>query len=447
MKYRIYNVQILTMAVGQEIFQGEIQVDGDRITYLGPEISKKQIEKVGGSESDLNGKSDNGAKSVDRIWDREIDGKGSLLMPGFKNAHTHSAMTFLRSYADDLPLSDWLNKQVFPAEAELTPDDIYWLSKLAVLEYLTSGMTANMDMYLHQEALLSASREMGFRTVSVGNLNNFSSSLEEMEQDYQKYNQKDGLISYHLGFHAEYTTSKELLEGVGDLAKQLKAPVFTHNSESFAEVEGCKKRYGMTPTELFDSLGIYDFGGGGYHCIYLSEEDKAIFKDKGLFVVSCPASNSKLASGIPPLQDYLSKGISLALGTDGPASNNALDMFREMYLAAVLPKLLTGQADCMDAKDILRAATVGGAYAMGLVDCDILAVGKKADFILFDMSKPNMQPVNQIEKNLVYSGSKDNVWMTVVNGRILYEKGEFNTGDKPEEIYRRANLICDRIKK
>lgn len=430
MKYRIYHVQILTMEEDREIFWGEMQVEEDRIVYIGPEISKEEVCQ----------------KRRDRVWDREIDGKGSLLMPGFKNAHTHSAMTFLRSYADDLPLSDWLNQKVFPAEAKLTPDDIYWLSKLAILEYLTSGMTANMDMYLNQEALLSASEEMGFRTVSVGNLNDFSSSLKEMEDDYKKYNQKEGLTSYHLGFHAEYTTSRELLEGVGTLAKQFQAPVFTHNSETALEVAACKERYGMTPTELFDSLGIYDFGGGGYHCIYLSEHDKELFKDKGLSVVSCPASNAKLASGILPIHEYLEKGISLALGTDGPASNNALDMFREMYLAAVLPKLLTGQADCVDAKEILKAATMGGAKAMGLLECDILRKGKKADFILFDMKKPNMQPVHQIEKNLVYSGSKDNVWMTAVDGRILYENGQFYTGDKAEEIYRRANAICERIK-
>lgn len=425
MKWRIYHVNILTMEEGKDLFPGEIQIENDRITYVGPEVPREKGE---------------------RKWDREIDGEGNLLMPGFKNAHTHSAMTFLRSYADDLPLSDWLNQRVFPAEAKLTPDDIYWLSKLAVLEYLTSGITANMDMYLNQEALLSASEEMGFRTVSVGNLNNFSSSLEEMEADYRKYNQKRGLTSYHLGFHAEYTTSKELLTGVGELAKQLQAPVFTHNSETKSEVEGCKERYGMTPTELFDSLHIYDYGGGGYHCIYLSKEDRQIFKERGLAVVACPASNAKLASGIVPAHEYLAEGISLALGTDGPASNNSLDMFREMYLCAVLPKLLTGDASCMDAKEVVKAASTGGAKAMGLTDSDVLAVGKKADVILIDMTRPNMQPIHEIEKNLVYSGSKENVLLTAVDGRILYEKGEFYTGDKPEEIYSRAKQICDRIK-
>ncbi|MDO4553993.1 MAG: amidohydrolase [Lachnospiraceae bacterium] len=426
MKYRIYNVNILTMEEGRPIFSGEMHVEEDRIVYVGPKPRKK--------------------KSKVRYWDREIDGKGSLLMPGFKNAHTHSAMTFLRSYADDLPLDEWLGKMVFPAEAKLTPDDIYWLSKLAVLEYLSGGITANMDMYLDQEALLSASSEMGFRTVSVGNLNNFSSSLREMEDCYHKYGQKDGLVSYHLGFHAEYTTSKELLEGVGELAVKYQAPVFTHNSETQKEVKECQQRYGMTPTELFDSLHIYDYGGGGYHCIWLSEEDRRIFKERGLSVVSCPASNAKLASGIAPLHEYKKDGINLALGTDGPASNNGLDLFREMYLAAVLPKLLTEDAACMDAVWVLKAATMGGAKAMGLKESDILAKGKKADFILLDLYQPNMQPVNQIEKNLVYSGNRENVWMSAVDGKILYEKGNYNVGEDPELIYKKANQICKRIK-
>ena len=425
MKYRIYNAKVLTMEEGRDIFAGELWVEDDKITYVGPKKARKKEE---------------------RSWDREIDAKGNLLMPGFKNAHTHSAMTFLRSYADDLPLSEWLSHQVFPAEAKLSPDDIYWLSKVAILEYLSGGITANMDMYLDQEALLSASREMGFRTVSVGNLNNFSSSLLEMENDYSKYNKKDSLVSYQLGFHAEYTTSKELLTGVGELAVKYKAPVFTHNSETQKEVEECKARYGMTPTELFDSLHIYDYGGGGYHCIWLSQEDIRIFQERKLSIVSCPASNAKLASGIAPIHRYLDAGILLALGTDGPASNNSLDLFREMYLAAVLPKLLTKDASCVDAKEILKAATAGGALAMGLTNCDRLAKGKKADYILVDFNRPNMQPVNQIEKNLVYSGSRDNIIMTAVNGRILYEKGEFNVGESPEEIYKKANKICKRIK-
>ena len=423
MNIRIYNARILTMEDGRPLFEGELHVKGNKISYVGPALS----ETEGG-------------------WDREIDAMGNVIMPGFKNAHTHSAMTFLRSYADDLPLLEWLNEQVFPMEAKLTADDIYHLSKLAIMEYLTSGITANFDMYLTPDTIAQASKECGFRTVMVGGLNNFSQSFEGMEEWMNKYNDPEDLVTFQLGFHAEYTNSYENLEKLAALAHKYKAPISAHSSESKSEVEGCIERYGVTPTVLFDKLGMFDYGGSYYHCIHMTDEDIQIMAEKGIYAVTNPGSNVKLASGIARIEDMMDAGVKIAIGTDGPASNNCLDMFREMFLVTALAKIKGENAAALSADHVLRMATVNGAHCMGLLDADILAEGKLADLIMIDLHQPNMQPINNIEKNIVYSGSKQNVKMTMVNGKILYEDGAFFIGADAEEIYEKANKIIDRMR-
>ncbi len=423
-RIRIYNARILTMADGCNVINdGVLTTDGERISYAG--------------EAD--------GETQGTVYDREIDAKGNLIMPGFKNAHTHSGMTFLRSFADDLPLDRWLNESVFPREAKLKDGDIYWCTKLAVMEYLTSGITACFDMYLKPYEIAKATEECGFRCVQVGGMNNFSQSLELQEEWFNELNGKNPLTSYILGYHAEYTCSKELLSGLSELSHKYKAPVWGHNSETASEVSGCEERYGLTPTELADSLGLFDYGGGGYHCVYLSDNDIEIFKKRGLQIVTNPSSNTKLASGIAPISRYLKEGIGLAIGTDGPASNNCLDMFREMFLVAGLQKLKESDASAMDANEVLYMATVGGARAMGLDECDTLEAGKYADLIILDMSKPEMQPVCNVTKNIVYSGSKADVKLTMIAGNILYEDGRFNIGESLEVIIHEVNKVNQEI--
>ncbi len=519
MNTRFYHAKILTLAENHrfEVTEGELWVEGDTIRYVG-----------------------DGTDETPLAWDREIDAEGNLLIPGFKNAHTHTGMTFLRSYADDLPLHEWLHQQVFPREGQLTEDDVYWLNILGIMEYLTSGITSNFDMYFFppvnakasadtgfrtvqtsglnnfggtlgiMEYLTSgitsnfdmyffppvnakASADTGFRTVQTSGLNNFGGTVELMEENYHIVNELSDLTSFIVGFHAEYTTSRELMEGVARLAQKLKSPVWLHNSETKIEVDECKERWGMTPTQLTDSLGMYEYGGGGYHCVWVEEPDFEIFKRRGLTAVTNPASNLKLASGICPVKRFVDEGIAMAIGTDGPASNNCLDMFREMFLTSTLAKvremdaecvgadeilymataggahamqlfdcdsLAVGKkadistlakvremdAECVGADEILYMATAGGAHAMQLFDCDSLAVGKKADIVMIDLKQPNMQPENNLVKNLVYSGSKQNVKLTMVNGRVLYENQSFSIGFDPAEIYARANAIIGRMK-
>lgn len=423
---RFKNGRVMTMEKDTDIKNIEVWVDEDKISFVG---------------------APDGDKLKSASFDREIDLDGNLLMPSFKNAHTHSAMTFLRSFADDMPLQDWLFKQVFPMEAKLKGEDIYWLSKLAILEYLTSGVTANFDMYFELDDYVKAHIESGFRTVLCGSISGNVSNITRMEDYYNRFNGINPLISYRLGFHAEYTADFELMESVGELAKKYKAPVSVHNSETEKEVAECIEKYGKTPTELFDSLGIYNYGGAGFHCVHFSDNDMDIFKKHGVYAVTCPGSNSKLASGIAPLCRMAEKDVKLALGTDGPASNNCLDMFREMFLMTALQKIANKDAAAFPADKVLFAATSGSAKAMGLDDCVSISEGMQADLIVIDLNQPNMQPMNNIGKNIVYSGSKQNVKLTMCAGKVLYEDGKFNIGEEAERIYAKANEIITEYSK
>lgn len=429
MNLRFYNARILTMEEEKgkdcdlrEIFFGEVHVKDSKISYVGKETNTALK------------------------FDREIDCKGNLLMPGFKNAHTHSGMTAMRSYADGLPLKEWLETKIFPMEANMSGDDVKLLSKLAIMEYLTSGITAAMDMYLTPYTIADAFTECGMRIVQVSGINKLGPSIEEFEERFLKINGKNPLSTQLMGFHAEYTCDKELLTKLSDLAHKYKQPMYTHNSETKVEFDECVGRYGVSPTVFLDSLGLFDFGGGGYHCVYLTDEDIEIFKKHDMSVISNPGSNTKLASGIAPIQKFIDSGLNVALGTDGPSSNNCLDMFREMFLVTGLAKLRENNASAVDALTVLKMATKNGAKAMLLDDCDVLAKGKQADMIMIDLCKPNMQPLNDIARNIVFSGSKQNVKMTMVAGKILYEDGKYNIGIDEETVYKEANDIITRLK-
>ncbi len=431
MNIKFTSARILSMKDGTDIYTGSLYTCGNRIVYAGEALDAR-------AEADI--------LPGGYVPDRVIDCGGNLLMPGFKNAHAHSGMSVLRSCADDMPLSEWLNTQIFPREAKLDADMIADATRLSVLEYLTSGMTACFDMYLTPESEAEAYRDMGYRAVLCGNLNNFSSSVEYTEEMYEKLNDYDALISYEIGFHAEYTCSDELMRSLSDMAHRHNAPVYTHLAETASEVQGCRDRYGMTPAAYLESIGMWDNGGGGFHCVHMSDEDMDIFKRRGLHVVTNPGSNTKLASGIAPIDAYLKRGINIGIGTDGPASNNCLDMFREMFLVTGLAKLRENDAAVVDAADVLRMACVGSAYAMRLDDADVIEAGKLADIIMIDLHQPNMQPLNNIAKNIVYSGSKSNVKMTMVDGRILYMDGRFDDSYDVERIYARAGEIIDKIR-
>ena len=414
---RFYNGRVLRFEPELRVTDEDVWIDGGRIAYVGP------------------------ARTDKPVFERQIDLQGDLLTPGFKNAHSHTAMTFLRSKADDMPLDRWLSEQVWPNEAKLSDESVYTFTKLGIMEYVSSGITACYDMYVHNDGFTAACIDAGFRAVIACGLNNFDRDAAQTERDYLKYNSLHELISFRLGIHAEYTTGMDRMQYLAGLAEKYKAPCFTHLSETKAEVEGCLSRYGKTPPQLLDELGFFRYGGGGYHCVHMSEEDIALFADRGLWAVTCPGSNLKLASGAAPIEKLRKAGVKLAIGTDGAASNNALDFFREMYLVTALQKLVEGDASACPAGEVLRMACVGGAGAMGLTDCDDVAPGKRADLVVINLRRPNMQPLHDIPNNLVYAGSKENVRLTMVNGKVLYENGEFSVGEEPEALYAAANAF------
>ena len=420
MKILFKNARILKMD-DTPIFMGHLLVENDLIK----EISSTPINEEG----------------VDII--KEC--RGNLLMPGFKNAHAHSAMSFLRSKTDGLKLQDWLFNVVIPREEEFIKDDVYHFAKVAILEYLSGGITACFDQYYTPLETAKAAKEMGFRIVLLGTYND---SYQKVVDVYHQINdEKDSLVSYCLGIHAEYTLQEHELPMMKKLIDELHSPFFVHIAETEKEVKECYERRGCSPVEFFIKEGLYDFGGGGYHCIYFSKKDMELYKDKGLYVVSCPGSNSKLASGIPPILEYLKMGIPVALGTDGPASNNCLDMFKEMSLTFSLQNLANHNPACLSSYEILKMATVNAARAMGLKNADILEKNKKADIIMIDLSRPSMQPINDIITNIVYSGNKDVIKMTMINGRILYEDYKFNLDEDIETIYQNASKAKDDLEK
>ena len=412
------NARILTMKSSDIIF-GELAVKNNKIIYIGPRFDGE-------------------------VPDRIIDCEQNLLMPGFKNAHAHTAMVFARSCSDDLSLYDWLYTTIFPMEERFEDGDIYHLTKLGILEYLTSGITAAFDMYFHVPEIVKASEELGFRSVILATSNDEPISL--IRERYETINKPDALCSYKLGIHAEYTTSEERIKEIVGLAHELKAAIYLHIGETEAEVAGCVERHGKTPVKYLDSLGFFDYGGGGFHCNYFTDEEVEIFKKHNCYIVTCPCSNLKLASGIAPLYKYQQAGLTIAIGTDGAGSNNSLDMFKEMYLASALQKVTNKDASCMDGFEVLKMATVNGAHALGLNDSDVLDVGKNADIIMIDLKNPAMQPINNIAKNIVYSGSKDCVKMTMINGKVLYYNHEFFVDQDVNEIIEKANEITKRLK-
>lgn len=416
------NARVLTVTPKVKIRREDLLVDGNKIAKTG---KKLKVEA-----------------------DRVIDCQGNVLMPGFKNGHAHSAMSFARSCSDGYRLWDWLNKVIFPMEARLRPGDIRELSKVSFLEYLTSGITSCFDMYLEPHEQTQAAKDFGMRSVVLLQPAGHPERYDQYRHEFLNGHMADGLVTYQLGFHAEYTVNYPELEKTSKLAHEYRLPVFCHSNETYRDVNSCIDRNrSLRPIEFLDGLGMFDYGGGIFHGVHLSENEQYILKTRKVGIITNPASNCKLASGIAHVEYYLEKGIKVGLGTDGPGSNNALDMFREMYLVTALQKIQTNDPTALDALTVLQMATCNSAQIMGLSACDDLQEGKLADIVMIDLNRPSMQPINDIARNIVYAGGKDCVKMTMIDGNILYMDGKFYTKEEPSKIYSKAQEITKRLKR
>ncbi len=383
--------------------------------------------------------------------DRVIDGRGKkLVMPGFVNGHTHLPMVLFRGSAEDMPLQNWLNERIFPMEALLEPDSVHIGTLLALMELVQNGVTCVNDMYTQNRAMIRALDMIPLRaTLSMGLFGvapNWREQIADNVDFFKTYNGRDaGRIRVALVPHAEYTATEEFLTEVAQTAKELGCPIHIHVSETKLEHEECKGRHGgLTPVQLLRKLGILDVPATLAHCVWLEDEDLDIVKATGASVLHNPCSNMKLASGFARVPEMVKRGIPVALSTDGASSNNSLDIWEEMRLCAIMHKGHTLDATALRARDALYMATRGAALALGYADVGGLEVGNKADMILVDIDRPYYNPMTDLIHHIVYGGNARDVELTMVNGRILYEKGK-PFGFDVNEVYERAQWFYDNV--
>lgn len=384
----------------------------------------------------------------DFVADVVIDAAGKVVMPGFVNCHTHAAMTLLRSYADDLPLMHWLEKKIWPLEAKLEAEDIYWGTLLACREMIGCGTTTFADMYFFMEEAARAVADSGIRASLsrglIGVAPTGESALEESKALIQQWHGKaNGRITTMLGPHAPYTCPPDYLEKVMQLAEDLEVGIHIHVAETRQEVEDINRQYGKSPVELLDEVGLFQFPVLAAHCVHVSEADMEILREKNVKVAHNPESNMKLASGIAPVPRMLAEGITVGLGTDGAASNNNLDLLEEMRSTALLHKVSQEDPTVISAYQALEMATKYGGQALGL-PVGVLEPGKQADVILIDLRKPHLQPLHDIPAHIVYAAQASDVDTVIVDGEIVMENRQVKTVDEEQlyaEITKRAGRL------
>lgn len=386
--------------------------------------------------------------------DRVIDGRNKLAMPGLVNTHTHSGMTILRNYANDVPLEEWLFNNIIPTEAKFNEEDIYWGTMLGMAEMIKTGTTAFTDMYYFMDIVAKAVEETGIRANLSRNAFKFIGSTDEMVRnqvpvcvEYFKnwHNKANGRIKVYVEIHSVYLCDEVGLTESAELAKELGTGIHIHLLETLKEREDGIKRYGMNPAEVCLKTGVFDVPVIAAHCVHLSDSDFEILKSKGVSVAHNPTSNLKLGSGIANVPLMLKKGINVALGTDGTASNNNLDMFEEMHIAALIHKGVQMQPTLVTAEEVLKMATVNGAKAIGFEkEVGQIRKGMKADIILIDMDKPHIAPVNDYIPALAYCVQGSDVDTVIVDGNILMENRVLKTIDE-EKAKSKVKEISKRV--
>ena len=412
------NADILVRKEGKIVFlrNAYLGIDGAYIDYVSEDAPKKSYDSV---------------KAM----------PGKLLIPGLVNAHTHTPMTLLRGVGSGLPLQRWLFEAIFPVEDKMDSSDVRIGTQMAILEMLACGTTCYQDMYWDYSEIAPMVLESGIK-VNAGavlQMNDpnaqwakdfFDRRFAGTERFFKNFNNAgDGRIHANMQIHSEYLTVDESLERCAELAHRYGMEVHTHISETRLEHEGCLERHGETPLAHFERMGLLDTGAVCAHCVWVTGEDLEIMAEKGATFVHNPTSNLKLGSGIAPVAKAISKGVNVALGTDGTASNNNLNMFEEMHIASILQNGANCDPLALGAQDAFDMATINGYKALHRNDCGELAEGKRADIVAIDMDKPHLLPDADTQALLVYSVQGSDVCMTMVDGKVLYENGEYTTID------------------
>ncbi len=414
----IKDTLLVTMDPQQPVIHGgHLVVTGDRITHVGAEppsaLEQERCQRI-------------------------IDGHRTLALPGLINAHSHIGMAPFRNYGSDLPLETWLFDKLFPMEDKLTADDVYWASQLSMTEMLRTGTTTFADMYMFSDTTADVVAKVGMRADLARGLQCFTDDVDlatdtrvqEALQLWERYhNSAAGRITVRLGPHAVYTCRPAYLEAVAQLAADKDLGIHIHLSETQKENSDCQAAFGRSPSEHLAELGILRRPTLAAHGVHLSDQDRRLLSQFDTAVVHNPGSNLKLGSGVADVPGLLEAGVTVALGTDGAASNNNLDMLQEVYLAAVLSKGVFHNSVGVTAQQALELATVQGARALGRPDLGQLRTGMKADLLLIDLDQPHYYPLQDPVAAVVYAGQGSDVLLTMVDGNILYERGAYSTLD------------------
>lgn len=423
MKILIENANLLSMADEEKIYKSNVCIE-DGI-----------IVKISDNSEYFN-------------YDKKIDASNKLVMPGLINAHTHVGMSFFRNYSDDVSLMTWLNKKIWPLEDKLTEEDVYWASLLSQVEMIMTGTTTFADMYYFEDQTIKALELSQMRAQIARGLtleDKDNKKIKENIELFDKYENKYGKINIALGPHAVYTTDKDYLKEIAHVSSDKNIPIHIHLSETKGENIDCQKRFGQSPTEVFNECGLFNNKTIAAHGVYLSDNDLDILKEKNVSVVHNPSSNLKLASGFLDVSRLTNRGINVAMGTDSAASNNNLSMIKEISLASLVSKY--NDPKNLKAYDILKLATINGAKALGLSDkIGSIEEGKKADIILIDLNNPNHTPRNNLISSLCYSTYDRDVDTVIIDGEIVYENHEFSNLDideimaKSEELFKKLRM-------
>lgn len=431
MGYRIENITVVTWDNDEirVIKNATVETEQDKITYVGGKRDREDDRKV------------------------KIDGTGKALIPGLVNAHTHIPMTLMRSYADDMNLQTWLFDHIFKVEDRLAGEDVYWGSKLGMMEMLAGGTTCFCDMYYFVDRIAQATAESGMRALLSRGLTN-NDDKDDYSDDYRIKEAVETFKKWHgtendrirVAFapHAIYTCAPGYIRAVRNIAEKLDAYIHVHVDETAKEHGDSLKQYGKTPVQHLYDIGLFDLPTIAAHCVHVTGHDMDLMKEKNVSFIHNPGSNLKLGSGIAPVPEALKKGINVALGTDGASSNNNLNMWEEMNLAALIHKGAKQDPLAVRAEEAFRMATVNGAKALGFDNTGCIKEGFAADMVIIDVSKPHYQPEHNLISNLAYSAQASDVETVFVDGRILYDKGEFKTLDSEEILYN-VRKVCERL--
>lgn len=408
--------------------EGYVLVEGNRIISVGP-----------------------GACLLPLVDDAEkINAKNRMLVPGLVNAHSHIPMTLIRNYADDMDLNKWLFEHIFPIEDKLTAPDVWAGTRIGLLEMIATGTTAFNDMYYFCDETAKAVEEAGVRCLitrglmgdcAAADIRSDARVQENLKHFSEWHGKANGRIRTGLAPHAMYTCSPSYLQGIAELGRETGMKIHIHVDETAFEHAQSLEKYGKTPVQHLLDLGLFDSSVIAAHCVHVTDADLALMADKGVTLVHNPSSNLKLASGIAPVMKALAAGVNVALGTDGAASNNTLDMWKELMLTALIHKGVSLNPLAIPADAAFTMATRNGAIALGWPDAGVIESGALADILLIDMDKPHQLPLHNPISALAYSTKGSDVCLTMVDGKILYKDGVYRTIDAEKVRYEVAASV------